>query len=244
MIRLLIGLALLPTSALTLWSSARARGAVAARASSAAPFTAGFALPPLLWVLRSCGAFGEGEFSRRGAALSRLAYVFGHELTHAAAAWGFGARVTGLKVAEDGGHVDLSRTNAVIALAPYCAPVYTMLVVLGYRLLLWLKPGAGGRAVFLALMGATLSFHLLKTSESIWNARQPDLAAAGGLVFSLAWIVLCNGLVLLLLLKGLFPAAVPLSGCLREAASGSLAFWAWAWAAAGALWTLRRPARQ
>src|ERR1700684_613233 len=57
-------------------------------------------------------------------------YVFGHELTHAVWTWIFGGQVKGFKAASHGGHVVTTKTNFVIALAPYFFPVYAVLLVL------------------------------------------------------------------------------------------------------------------
>ena len=78
-------------------------------------------------------------------------------------------------------------------------------------------------------MGITLAGHLLMTGECLWQRRQPDLAAAGGLLFSLSVIALCNGLAVMLLTKALFPRAVELAGPLRQVAELSAAFWAGGW---------------
>jgi hypothetical protein len=171
------------------------------------------------------------------ASAARLLHVLGHELTHAIAAWSVGAKVLGFKVSGRGGHVDLSHSNAFIALAPYCVPIYSLAVVGVYRLMLALNPGAGGRAVFLAAMGITISFHLVKTFESLWDVSQPDLPAAGGVVFSLSWILLANGLVVLALSKALFPSAVELEGTLRAVAARTGSFW-------GALYGVIEPLRR
>src|SRR5437773_185978 len=56
-------------------------------------------------------------------------YVFGHELTHAFWAWLFGAEVKKFKASSKGGHVVITKTNFIIALAPYFFPIYAMLVV-------------------------------------------------------------------------------------------------------------------
>ena len=79
--------------------------------------------------------------------------------------------------------------------------------------------------MFLALMGLTLAGHLLMTAECIWRRSQPDLAAAGGLVFSLAVIAICNGLCVMVLAKALFPRAVTLAGPLRQVVTLSAGFW-------------------
>src|SRR6516164_6115980 len=58
-----------------------------------------------------------------------MAYVFGHKLTHVVWTWLFGGRVKRFKVSAAGGHVVVTRSNFLIALAPYFFPLYTLLVV-------------------------------------------------------------------------------------------------------------------
>lgn len=215
MARLLIGAALMPSAVIFLWAACRAVGGLTVYPRSSWPFLTGFSAMALAWV------FPVGWV----ATLARRGYVLGHELTHALAAWSVGAEVFGFKIGADGGHVDLSRSNAYIALAPYCVPIYTLLVVAGYRALLYVKPDAGGLPVFLFLIGLTIAFHLIKTFETIWDRKQPDLSAAGGIVFALSWIFLFNGMAVLLLLKVLFPAAVDLGASLRLVMESTLGFW-------------------
>jgi hypothetical protein len=86
-----------------------------------------------------------------------------------------------------------------------------------------------GLGVFLVLMGATLAGHLLMTGECLWRRKQPDLDAAGGLIFSLAIIALCNGLVVMALSKALFPRSVAFAGPLRQVVELSGRFWSWSY---------------
>lgn len=79
---------------------------------------AGFFAGSLLWLLL---AFGLGI--RPG----RL-YIFAHESTHVLAAWLCGGRVLKFHVGRYGGHVDLTKTNAWIALAPYWFPLIPVLI--------------------------------------------------------------------------------------------------------------------
>lgn len=214
MIRLLFGLLLLPTSTLILLAGARELVG-----GATLPFWAGMTVSLLLW--------------RQDSRAVRKLYVFGHEATHALAAWGMGGKVHAFHVGEDGGHVDLDRTNFIIALAPYCVPVYTLAVVSLYRAWLLWAPEAAAPGLFLALMGATLAFHWALTAEILWTRVQPDLAAAGGKVFSLALIALANGLCVLFLSKALFPGTVDLGRAASRAYEGSRSFWAWSAGAAG-----------
>jgi hypothetical protein len=211
-IRLLFGILLLPTSTFILLAGVRelAGGATA-------PFWAGMAASLALW----------WQDSR---AVRRL-YVFGHEATHALAAWGMGGKVHAFRVGDDGGHVDLSESNFIIALAPYCVPIYVLVVVALYRFWLWWAPAAAAPGLFLALMGAALAFHWALTAEVLWTRVQPDLAAAGGRIFSLSLIALSNGLCVLLLSKALFPGTVDLGRAASRVYDGSRTFWSWSAAA-------------
>lgn len=238
MLRLLVGLLLLPLSGSLVWGAAKTLAAVGMGAAGGAPFVAGLALVGAAW-LTGRWLFpptGAAAWAARGA---RWFYVLGHELTHALAAWATGGKVFAIEVGEKGGHVDLSHTSAFVSLAPYFVPFHALLVVLGYRVLLWARPGAQADALFLALMGAALGFHAFMTWETLTQVKQPDLDAAGGTVFSIALIGAANGLVVLLLLKALFPESVALLERLKEGGSGAWRLWAWAW---GLAWPAARDA--
>ncbi len=243
MARLLVGLLILPLSAALSWAAAKALAGVAMGAAAAAPFVAGIGLTTVAFLMGRHVVDPEGPFgwAMRGA---RWFYVLGHELTHALAAWTSGGEVFAIHVEESGGHVDLSHSSAFVALAPYCVPFHAIAVVAGYRVLLWLKPEAQAEVVFLLLMGGALAFHALMTWETLTQVKQPDLEAAGGSVFSFALIGAINGLVVLLLLKTLFPESVELAAAVKGAALGAWWFWtkAWtlAWPEAKSLWQRAR----
>lgn len=210
--------------------TAKALAGVAVGASAAAPFVAGIGLVGAAWLIGRYVAHpaGPGGWAMRAA---RWFYVLGHELTHALAAWSTGGKVFGIKVASDGGHADVSESGAFVALAPYCLPFHALLVVAGYRALLWFRPGLQVEALFLMLIGGALAFHALMTFEALADAKQPDLDVAGGVVFSLALIACVNGVVVLALLKVLFPESVVFAGSVRAAGSTAWWFWAKAWGA-------------
>jgi hypothetical protein len=124
------------------------------------------------------------------------AYVFGHELTHAVWTWLFGGEVKKFKASSSGGHVVISKSNFLIALAPYFFPLYVVLVVAVFWVgnliwnwrsgLVWFHLVVGAAYAF----HATLTWHILKTDQS-------DISQQG-YVFSAVIIFLGNVLVLLL----------------------------------------------
>ena len=122
-------------------------------------------------------------------------YVFGHELTHALWAWLFGGQVKKLKVSSSGGHVIISKTNFVIALAPYFFPLYAMLIVTTFALGHWIWDWHGYLVWFHLAIGAAYAFHVTLTWH-VLQTRQSDITSQGYL-FSAVIIFLGNASVLL-----------------------------------------------
>src|ERR1019366_9242594 len=122
-------------------------------------------------------------------------YVLGHELTHALWTWLFGGRVKNMKVTGKGGHVIISKTNFIIALAPYFFPLYVVLVVGVFALgnLVW--NWHGYLVWFHLLVGAAYAFHLTLTFH-VLQTQQSDITSQGYL-FSAVIIFLGNVCVLL-----------------------------------------------
>jgi hypothetical protein len=121
-------------------------------------------------------------------------YVLGHELTHAM--WGLmmGGRVGKIKIGKTGGHVELSRTNFLITLAPYFFPFYTFLVIGAYYLAgIWLEVEPY-RAWWLAAVGFSWAFHITFTLHML-SEHQPDVREHGR-IFSYVLIYLMNVLVI------------------------------------------------
>ncbi len=122
-------------------------------------------------------------------------YVFGHELTHVLWTWLFGGRVKKFKATSNGGHVVISKTNFVIALAPYFFPLYAAIVVGIFAIghLIW-----GWQSYFVwfhLLVGAAYAFHVTLTWQ-VLKTRQMDITSQGYL-FSFVIIFLGNVGVLL-----------------------------------------------
>jgi hypothetical protein len=123
-------------------------------------------------------------------------YVFGHELTHALWTWVCGGRVKKFKASSKGGHVVITKTNFLIALAPYFFPLYAVMViavfVAGHLIWDWSRH----LPWFHFLLGAAYSFHLTLTWH-ILKTRQSDITDQGYL-FSGVVIWIGNILVLLI----------------------------------------------
>ena len=129
-------------------------------------------------------------------------YVLGHELTHAIWALMMGARVSGLKVKKTGGQVRTSKTNWLIALAPYFFPFYAMLFISLFFIAhaiwnldryLW---------VLFFLVGLGWSFHVTFTLMMVLTTKQPDIESQGA-VFSAVVIYSMNLLVIALMVAAL-----------------------------------------
>lgn len=123
-------------------------------------------------------------------------YVLGHELTHALWTWAMGGRVKKFKASSTGGHVVVTKSNFLIALAPYFFPLYAILVVATFAIgrHFWnLQPYA---VWFHLLLGAAYAFHVTLTWH-ILKSSQSDISDQGYL-FSAVVIFLGNAAVLLI----------------------------------------------
>ena len=121
-------------------------------------------------------------------------YVLGHELTHALWALMMGGRIGKMKIGKSGGHVELSKTNFLITLAPYFFPFYTFIVIAIYYLLSLTIAVEPYRVWWLAGVGLTWSFHITFTI-SMLAEHQPDVQEHGRL-FSYTIIYIANILVI------------------------------------------------
>lgn len=134
-------------------------------------------------------------------------YVFGHELSHAVAAWVSGAKVHKFHVSKKGGSVQVSKTNTFIALAPYILPIYALLLMGLYFVACYFWPeGRQYWQGFLWLLGMAIGFHMALTGYAL-RMDQPDLKAAGKFL-SAVLIYIGNAGVIILVLGVLFPKTV------------------------------------
>ncbi|MDD5676594.1 MAG: hypothetical protein PHW60_01205 [Kiritimatiellae bacterium] len=161
-------------------------------------------------------------------------YVLAHELTHAL--WGtlLGARISGLRVGASSGHVKLSQSNWLIALAPYFFPLYTFVVIIAYYLLLVFFDLRPYVLCWLGLVGFTLGFHYVFTIYALAQGQQ-DVRDYGRL-FSFSAIYLMNMLGVCLVLLAVSP--LTLQDLIRRLAGDQAVVWgvcgqalmaAWRW---------------
>lgn len=122
------------------------------------------------------------------------AYVWAHEVTHVLFGRLHGARSRDFRVEEDHGSVVLSKTNLLTLLAPYFFPLYAVALVLLLLLVSLWCPLERLRVPGLALLGVAWGFHACFTLDSMLQ-HQTDLER-GGYVFSYAWVIFLNLLVL------------------------------------------------
>lgn len=151
-------------------------------------------------------------------------YVFGHELTHALWTWLMGGRVKKFKASANGGHVVVTKSNFIIALAPYFFPLYAVLVVALFMLGNWIWSWQAYVVWFHLLLGAAYAFHVTLTWH-ILKSSQSDITQQGYL-FSSVVIFLGNVGVLLLGLP-LLIAEVNVPTSLKWWCASSVGAYAW-----------------
>ena len=158
-------------------------------------------------------------------------YVLGHELTHALWSILMGGKVGRMKVGKNGGHVELSKTNFIITLAPYFFPFYTFLVIAAYYVAGLATDMEPYRVWWLGAVGLTWSFHITFTIHML-TQRQPDVQEHGWL-FSHAGIYIMNVLVIGLWMVLVGSPRFVTFGDLLTAESGSAYGYAWHWISQG-----------
>jgi len=142
-------------------------------------------------------------------------YVFGHELTHAIAAWMSGASVKNFNVRKNSGSVSVSKTNLFVALAPYFVPLYALAIFVIYAGVNHYVPLAAYWRWTLWLIGVAVGFHLALTVYALLQ-NQPDLKL-GGIFLSGVLIYLGNMILMSVLLSLLFPKTASWKRFLRVA---------------------------
>ena len=151
-------------------------------------------------------------------------YVFGHELTHVLWTWLMGGKVKTFKASAKGGHVVVTKSNFIIALAPYFFPIYAVGVVLLFLAGNCLWNWNAYHVWFHLLLGASYGFHITLTWH-ILKGTQSDITEQGYL-FS-AVIIFLGNVSILLLAVPLLTERLPLSLALRWWLHGTLEVFQW-----------------
>jgi hypothetical protein len=208
-VKMMVGVVLLPACA----GGVSALGRILARAGESETF----------WIATLCGAACWLVTYLLLPKPMRL-YVFGHELTHVVWTWLFGGEVKRFKAAPKGGRVVITKSNFLIALAPYFFPLYAVLVILLFFAGDAVWDWTAYRVYFHWLLGAAYAFHVTLTGH-ILRTRQTDITEQGyffsGVIILLGNLtVLLIGLPLLLAAPNLLTA---LQWWLRE--TGDVLHW-------------------
>lgn len=225
--RLILGLALFPTAVISIVIALGALWGISFQ-HLARPFIWGVLSYPFLKFI--CLKIPFLSFIN---SLFRRLYVFGHEATHALTAWLTGASVHDFHSGSKSGHVISLRRKTFFsgmfslaeAISPYCLPLYTFAIIAGFRVFSWFKPHEPIERVFMESVGFSLGFYWLETWNSLTGAKQPDLKNAGGIIFSGSLILLSNGILLLALIKLLFPHSLSMTHSLLRIGGLSVRAW-------------------
>jgi hypothetical protein len=176
---------------------------------------------------------GAGVFAFAAVLLWRpvVLYVLAHELTHALAALACLSPVSRFRAGASGGEVTVQHPNTLIRLAPYCVPLYALLIGGAWIAAeTWWRPLDQYRPVLAAALGFALAFHLGFTGWSLRH-NQPDVKP-DGYIFSVVMVFLANLLAVTALL-GLALTGTPagaweaLSGVACEGFEKSLEYYRW-----------------
>ena len=169
-------------------------------------------------------------------------YVFGHELTHALASIAMGGKVHAFRVSKKSGSVKVSKSNFIVALAPYFVPLYAAIALVAYQIAVRYRPFPNMHPAFQFMIGLTLAFHASLTFYAI-RQRQPDLRQTGSF-FSLVFILFMNAWVLAIISKILFWKSIRLETFFSLTWRTQWEIWGWAlqhlWQ--GAIWFWNRAA--
>ena len=154
-------------------------------------------------------------------------YIAVHEATHALFGLLFGARVSRLRIGPEHGSVDVSRTNAVILLAPYFFPLPAVAVLAAFGLACAAAPlrGTAAGAAFAGLAGLAWSFHLCFTVNAVLQP-QTDLDAYG-FFFSCVLLFFLNAVLLYFTLLAFGTAGLAEGLSLFSDSVGRAYVWLW-----------------
>ncbi|UCB57322.1 MAG: M50 family metallopeptidase [Candidatus Omnitrophota bacterium] len=174
-IKVLIGIALLPVSVAVAIAFAGQLGHIQALQDSSAYFLRGASIYAIMHLV----LYKPNYF-----------YVLGHEVAHSLATFICGGQVKAFRVSRRGGGVLTTKSNFFIALFPYFFPTYTIFFWLSYSSVSLFRDVSRLTPYFLFLLGFSLVFHLVMTVNSL-KIKQSDILKSGYL-FSVSLICVLN----------------------------------------------------
>ena len=121
-------------------------------------------------------------------------YVLAHELTHALWALLMGAKIGKMRITKKGGHVEVSKTNFWITLAPYFFPLYTFIIIGVFYISSLFFDSHSYFSIWLGSIGFTWAFHIIFTIDML-KTKQTDITEHGK--FFSCLIIYCVHLILI-----------------------------------------------
>lgn len=129
-------------------------------------------------------------------------YNLGHEAVHVLSTWLSFGRAKNLKVSNEGGSVQTTKSNFFISISPYFVPVYTIILCLSYFFISKFRDITSYTPFFIFFIGFSLAMHIIMTTEAL-KVSQPDLIKTGYL-FSLTLIYVLNIIVTAFIISLIF----------------------------------------
>ncbi len=122
-------------------------------------------------------------------------YIIAHELTHVIFAILTGRSVKKISFKRSNSYVKTSGTNVFISLGPYVLPLYSIIIILIYKLLYMFNGSSRLISVICYFIaGAGYSFHILSTLHYL-KYDQPDMKRYGyffSLTFVIIWLIIIS----------------------------------------------------
>jgi hypothetical protein len=131
-------------------------------------------------------------------------YILEHELSHMLFALLSGIRIQRVSFKSSNAYVKTERINIFIALAPYSLPLYTVILLLPFRLLHLITDEPLVFNIFCLFIGMSLSFHIASTIHYV-QIEQPDLRRYGyfsSLILVFTWSIIILSLLFTLMFRG------------------------------------------
>jgi hypothetical protein len=130
-------------------------------------------------------------------------YILEHELSHLLIAVLSGIRVRSVSFKVTDAYVRTDRINPFIALVPYSLPLYSLVIILLFKMTVLITQSSAVRGVFYILIGMSLSFHFVATIHYL-HLDQPDLRRYGyfsSLILIVTWATVIIALILAMMFE-------------------------------------------